>query len=66
MAQSVKRLTLGFRSGHGLTVHEFEPHRGLCADSVEPAWDSMNPSLSALPLRSLSLFLKLKEEGAPG
>ena len=46
MAQSVKRPTLGFGPGHGPTVHEFEPQVGLCADSVEPAWDSLSPSLS--------------------
>ena len=46
MAQSVKHLTLGFSSGHDLIVHEFEPCISLCADSVEPAWDSLAPSLS--------------------
>ena len=35
-AQSIKRLTLGYGSGHDLMVHEFKPIR-LCADSVEPA-----------------------------
>ena len=56
MAQLVKRLTLDFGSGRKCTVHEFEPHIGLCADSVELAWDS----LSAPPLLSLSLSLKNK------
>ena len=28
MAQSVKCLTLGFRSGHDLMIHEFEPLSG--------------------------------------
>ena len=37
VAQSVKRLNLGFCSGHDLTVREFEPHLGLSTDSVEPA-----------------------------
>ena len=37
VAQSVKRPTLGFSSGHDLTVCEFEPHIGLCDDSTEPA-----------------------------
>ena len=46
VAQSVKRLTLDFGSGHDLTVHEFEPCIGLCSDSEEPAWDSLSPSLS--------------------
>ena len=36
MAQSVKHLILIFGSGHDLKIREFEPHVGLCADSVEP------------------------------
>ena len=55
MAQSVKHPTLGFSSGHDLWVHELEPSVGLCADSVEPTWDSLSPSLSAPP--PLALFL---------
>ena len=47
MAQSVKRLTLDFGSGHDLTVCEFKPQVKLCADSVESA-------------HSLSLSLSLK------
>ena len=40
-----------FGSGHDLAVHEFEPCVGLCAWSLEPALDSVSPSLSAcLPL----------------
>ena len=31
---SVKRLTLGFGSGHDLKVCEFEPHVGLCTASA--------------------------------
>ena len=50
VAQSAKRPTLDFCSGQDLTVREFEPHIGLCADSAEPAWDSLSPSLSAPPL----------------
>lgn len=47
----VRRPNIDFGSGHDLTVHEFKPHMGLCADSVEPAWDSISlPSLSAPPL----------------
>ena len=42
-------LTLGFGSGHNLMLHEFKPHVGLCAASVEPALDSHSLSLS-LPL----------------
>ena len=49
MAQSVKHLTLDLGSGHDLTVREMEPHVGLCADSVEPAWISLSPLLSAPP-----------------
>ena len=42
-------------SGHDLMVCEFEPPVGLCADSVEPAGDSLSLPLSLpLPL-SLSL-----------
>ena len=55
-------------SGHDLTVREFEPCVGICADSqsLEPASDSVSPSLS-LPLPSshsvsLSLSLKNKHE----
>ena len=55
VAQSVKHLTLDFGSGGDLMVQEYEPHIRLCADSVEPAWDSLSPSLSAPPLRKLSL-----------
>ena len=55
--KSVKHSTLGFGSGHDLTVHEFEPHRGLHTDSAEPAWDSL--PLSLHPPLMLSLFLSL-------
>ena len=48
MAQSVKRQTLGFGSGRDLTVREFRPRVGLCADSLEPGWDLSLP-LSAPP-----------------
>ena len=57
MAQSVKRPTLGFGSGHDLTVREFDLRVGLCADSLEPAWDSLSLSLSAPPLLALSVSL---------
>ena len=43
VAQLVKCPTLGH---HDLTVREIKPHIGNCADSVEPAWDSLPPSLS--------------------
>ena len=45
VAQLVKHLTFAFGSGRDLTVHEFEPHVGLCANSVEPAWDPLSFSL---------------------
>ena len=60
--------TFNFSSGHDLTVHEFEPHVGLCADSVGPAWDSLSPFLAGpslftyLPTFSLSkINLKKKK-----
>ena len=61
VAQSVKCPTLDFSSGHNLMVHEFEPHVGFHADGVEPAWDSVSPSLSAPPLLALNLFLKINK-----
>ena len=45
-AQSIERLTLDFGSGCDLTVHGIKPLVGLCADSVETAWDSLSLSLS--------------------
>ena len=37
----LRRLSIpfDFSSGHDLMVREFEPCTGLCADSVEPAWE---------------------------
>ena len=55
VAQSVERPTLDFGSGRDLTVCEFEPRVGLCADSVERAWDSLSVSLCLSV--SLSLLL---------
>ena len=41
---------------------EFQPHIGLCADSVEPAWDSLSLLfLCPYPTRTLSLSLKIKK-----
>ena len=57
MAQSVARLTRDFGSGHDLTVCEFESHIGLCADSAQPAWDSLSLPLS--PPSSLAHSLSL-------
>ena len=56
MAQSIKHPTLGFGSGHDLTVCEIELHVGLCADSTELAWDSLSPLFLPFPC-SLSLSL---------
>ena len=58
----VRRPSLDFGSGHDLKVCVFEPRLGLCADSVEPAWDFLSPSPSASPplacahVHTLSLF----------
>ena len=60
MAQSVEHLTLDFGSSHDLTVPGIKPRVRLWADSAEPAWDSLSPSLSAPPLLMLYLFLSLK------
>ena len=53
-AQSVKRLTLDFGSGHDLMVCKFEPHIRLYTDSMQSAWDSLSLSLSVSPLLMLS------------
>ena len=51
VAQLGKHPNLDFRSGYDLSVCEFKPRIRLCAKSVEPAWDSLSPSLSGpLPL----------------
>ena len=55
MAQLVERLPLGFGSGHDLIVSGFKPLIGICADSAEPAWDSLSPPLSVPTLLVLSL-----------
>ena len=60
MAQAVKHPTLDYRSGRDVTIREFEPHIGFCSSSVEPAWDSLPPSLSAPP--PLLCSLKNKHE----
>ena len=64
-----------FSSGHDLTVHEFEPYIGLCADSSEPGASfgfcvsfplplphsfSLSLSLSLSLARLLTLALKNK------
>ena len=57
VAQLVKHPTLGFSSGHNLTVREFESQVRLHTDSSEPAWDFLF-SLSAPPLLMLSQINK--------
>ena len=61
MAQLVKYPTLDFSSGHDFAVREIEPHFGLCADSAEPAWDSLPLSLPFPCSLSLALSLSLKK-----
>ena len=52
-----------FGSGHDLTVCEFEPHVGLCADSSEPgACFRFYVSLSLYPSPACALSLPLKNE----
>ena len=50
-----------FSSGHDLTVHEFEPHIGLCADSSESgSCFRFCVSLSLCPSPALTLSLSQK------
>ena len=71
MAQSVKHpghLVSG-QVTRDLVVHEFKPRVGLCADSAEPASDSLSLSLSLslsvsltlLGSHALSLSLKINK-----
>ena len=55
VARLGERLTLGFSSGHDLTICEFELHLEPCAVRVEPVWDSLSLSLPLPCLGSLSL-----------
>ena len=41
VVQLVKHPALDFGSGHDLSVHEIEPHSGLCIDGAEPARGSL-------------------------
>ena len=58
VAQLVKHPTLDFSSGHDVMFVSSSPMSGSEL-SVESAWDSLPPSLSASPL--LSLFLSLSQ-----
>ena len=52
-----------FSSGHDLTVGEFEPHVGLCADSSEPgACFGFCIFLSLCPSSTHSLSLSLSQK----
>ena len=53
--ESITHLPLVFDSGHDLRVRETEPR--IRAVSMEPAWNSLSPSLSALS--SLSCMCSL-------
>ena len=54
---------LDFSSGHDLTVCEFEPHVGLCADSPEPGTCfEFCVSLSLCPSPACALSLSLKNK----
>ena len=63
VALLVKHLTLDFSLGHDLGVRGFEPPCGTCANSLEPAWDSLFfPFSLSLPCScSLSLSLSLSQ-----
>ena len=61
VAQSGKRLTLGFSSGHDLPVRGFKPRMGLCAGGTEPAWDSLSFPLSLCPSAAHALSLKINK-----
>ena len=45
---------LNFSSGYHVSVCEIKPHVRLCANSVEPAWDSLSLSLCTPSTHSLS------------
>ena len=55
--------SVDFGSGHGLTVGGNEPHVKLYTESMEAAWDSLSPSLSAPPplVHTFSLHLKISK-----
>ena len=59
MAQSVEHPILGF--GMISRFRGFEPRVRLCADSAEPAWDSLSLSLCPSPAYAVSLSLKINK-----
>ena len=59
VVQLVECQTLDFGSGHNLIVYEIKPCVGLCADIMEPAWDSLSASLIAPSLLACMLSLSL-------
>lgn len=60
VSQSVEHPALGIGSGHHLMIHEFEPHIGLFADGVVPAWNLVSPPLCPSPACALS-YIKFQE-----
>ena len=61
MAQSVKHSILDFGSGHDLMVLGIKPRIGLRADSTEPAWNFLSPSLSVSPPLALCLLKQINK-----
>ena len=61
----VKYPALDIGSGHDLTIDGFKALIGFSTDNMEPAWDSLSPSLSAPPplswVQSLSLSFKINK-----
>ena len=55
------RLSVRLQPGYDLAVREFEPRVGLWADGLEPASNSVSPSLSAPPPFMLCLSLSPKK-----
>ena len=61
VAQLAERPAPDISPGHDLMDGGIEPHGGFCADGMEPAWDSLTPSLSAPSPLPLSLSLSLSK-----
>ena len=62
MVQLVKHLTLDFGSGHDLRVRGFKPCVRICADSVEPSWNSLSLSLCPSLLKINNKLKKKRDE----